>query len=217
MDTNTSNLLNELAEISQRVKSQEPPATTPLQKQAAIVIAVLEKELINLIMERMLIKIIFASLFYFWIVLEAPLRGVSTKALSNWSMPLPEAIKRIIDVIETTLRNLPDHRPTADMEKLGAKVNIIKSLIPDSAIDCKLSPDEVLRQVTAVNTRIHTTTVGFFKKSFHPEIVANVLLGYWIRVSTMNGYVPESYYQKMEYYFDDIRKAVREYIPVLFQ
>ncbi len=34
MDTNTSNLLNELAEISHRVKSQEPPATTPLQKQA---------------------------------------------------------------------------------------------------------------------------------------------------------------------------------------
>ena len=103
------------------------------------------------------------------------------------------------------------------MKKLGTRVNIIKSLVPDSEIDRELSPDELRRQVTIVNTRIHTATVNFFKQSFHPEIIANVLLGYWIRVSTMNRYVPESYYQKMEYYFDDVRKAVRAYLPVLFQ
>jgi len=217
MDKNTSNLLNELAKIAQRIKSKEPPVTTPLQKQAAIVMATLEKELVDLVMEHMTIKIIFASLFYFWIALEAPLRGVSKKALENWSMPLPEAVERIIGVIKATLETLPDHKPTADMKKLGARVNIIKALISDSEIDPELSSDEVLRQVTTVNTRIHTTTVNFFKQSFHPEIIANVLLGYWIRVSTMNSYVPESYYQKMEYYFDDIRKAVREHLPTLFQ
>jgi hypothetical protein len=217
MDKNTSNLVNELAEIAQRIKSQEPTATTPLQIQAAIVMATLEKELVNLILEHMTIKIIFASLFYFWLILEAPLRGVSRKALDNWSMPLPEAVERIISVIETTLEPLPEHKPTADMEKLGARVNIMKSLVPDSEIDRQMSPEETRKQVTTVNTRIHTTTVDFFKQSFHPEIIANVLLGYWIRVSTMNRYVPESYYQKMEYYFDDIRKAVREHVPTLFQ
>ena len=177
----------------------------------------LEKELIDLIMERKTLKIIFASLFYFWLTLEAPLRGVSRKALDNWSMPLPEAVGRIIDVIKETLEALPEHKTTTDMKKLGARVNIMKSLVPDSEIDRKLSPDEVRRQVTMVNTRIHTTTVDFFKQSFHPEIIANVLLGYWLRVSTMNRSVPESYYQKMEYYFDDFRKAVRAYLPTLFQ
>jgi hypothetical protein len=217
MATDVANVLNKLAEVSRRIKSQEPPAITPVQKQAAIVMATLEKELIDLIMEHMTLKIIFASLFYFWITLEAPLRGVSVKALDNWSMPLPEAIERIIDVIKATLEAFPDHKPTTDMKKLGVRVNIIKSLVPDSEIDRELSPDELRRQVTIVNTRIHTTMVDFFKQSFHPEIIANVLLGYWIRVSTMNRYVPESYYQKMEYYFDDIRKAVRAYLPTLFQ
>lgn len=217
MDTNTSNLLNEVAEISRRIKSQKPPATTSLQKQAAIIMAALEKDVMDLVMEHITIKMIFASLFYFWITLEAPLCGVSEKALDNWSMPLPEAIDRIINVIKTTLKNLPDHKPTIDMKKLGEKLNTVKSLIPDSEINRKLLPDELIMQATVVNTRIHTTIADFFKQSFHPGIIANVLLNYWIRASTINSHVPESYHQKIEHYFDDIGKAVREYIPTIFQ
>ena len=215
IDANT-NLLNEVAEISQRIKSQEPPAMTPLQKQAAIVIAAIEKDIMDLVMEHMTVRMIFASLFYFWITLEAPLCGVSEKALDNWSMPLPEAVDRIINVIKTTLKNLPDHSPTADMKKLGEKINTVKSLIPDSEIDRELLPDELIMQATIVNTRIHTTTSDFLKQSFHPEIVANVLFNYWIRSSTINSHVPESYHQKIEHYFEDIGKAVREYIPTMF-
>jgi len=216
MTTDVSNVLNELAEISQRIKSQELPATTPLQKQAAIVMATIEKEIINLVMEHTAIKLILASLFYFWITLEAPLCGVNEKALDNWSMQLPEAMDRIINVIKTTLKNLPNHKPTADMKRLGEKLNTIKSLIPDSEIDRKLLPNELVMQATMVNTRMHTAIADFLKQSFHPEIIANVLLNYWIRTSTINSHVPESYHQKIEYYFDDIKKAVREYIPTIF-
>jgi hypothetical protein len=50
----------------------ETPAFTVHQKQAAITMAEIEKSIIELIMEKMPVKIIFASLFYFWLRLEAP-------------------------------------------------------------------------------------------------------------------------------------------------
>jgi hypothetical protein len=66
------NKIDQITKLSQRIKAQEPPAFTIHQKQAAITMAEVEKTILELIMEKMPAKIIFMSLFYFWLRLEAP-------------------------------------------------------------------------------------------------------------------------------------------------
>lgn len=56
-----------------------------------------------------------------------------------------------------------------------------------------------------------------FKKSFHPEIVSNVLFNYWLRLSTLHVSISEEFHQKLEFYFKEIISAARKQIPSLFK
>lgn len=190
----TEHLLNEITQLAKQIKANELPAFTDREKQAAITIATLEKAIIDLIQEGMAVKLIILSLFYFWIILEAPTRGVSQKEIDNWSLSLPEAMGDIIQLIRTIVNGLPMHQPMPELKQLGSKLNLIKSFIPPESFDWELSHQELVKQTTRVNTCIHTTTSDLLTQSFHPEIVANVLFADWLRLSTIPSYVSEDYY-----------------------
>lgn len=68
---------------SEKIKAKELPVITVHRKQASIIMMTMGKIIINLIQENIPIKLIFLSLFYFWVTLEAPLRGISEEQLEN--------------------------------------------------------------------------------------------------------------------------------------
>lgn len=209
-------LMEEIVAISRKIKEGEPAAITPHEQQAAIALAALEKTILTLVMAGMLPKIIFLSLFYFWLMLEAPIRGVSEEQLHQGELPLPQAISTVISIVQSTLKTLPDYQQSVDKKALGNKVDALKMLISDDELERELSQDELVYCTTHVNTLIHTVTSYLLGQSFHPEIISNVLFGYWLRLSTLHGYVYEPYYQKMEHYFNEIHTAVRKQVPALF-
>ena len=75
--------IKQIVNLSQAIRAQEPQASTLHERQAAVAMAEVEKCINDLIMEKMPIRVIFLSLFYFWLKLEAPLRDVSEKKLTN--------------------------------------------------------------------------------------------------------------------------------------
>ncbi len=132
-------------------------------------------------------------------------------------MPIEEAVEKLIEVIKSVVDNLPDHEPTLDMQALGKNVNDLKAYLSDGPFDCILSPDKLVEHVTNVNTRIHTVTSNLLRQLFHPEIISNVLFGYWLRISALHACMLEEYYQKMEFYFSEIIAAARKQVPMLFK
>ena len=84
------------------------------------------------------------------------------------------AIKEVVDKV-------PRYNPSPEMQKLGGGINELKSHLSDEILD-HLSPDELIKILTNVSTRIHTVTSNLL---IYPEIVANVLFGYWMLVSTL--------------------------------
>ena len=72
--------MDHFSNLSQKLKSEEPSPVTLKEKQAAIAIAEFEKCIHDLIMEKMPVQIIQASIFYFWVMLE----GNSSKTLGNF-------------------------------------------------------------------------------------------------------------------------------------
>jgi hypothetical protein len=95
-------LMKEIAKISRKIKTDELPAVTLHQKQAAIAMAALEKTLLSLLEAGMPHKVIFMSLFYFWLTLEAPMRGVSEAHLERHAI-FPDAVSAII--LKTAVEN----------------------------------------------------------------------------------------------------------------
>lgn len=95
--------LDQLTKLSQRIKAQEPEALTNHEKQAVLTMAELEKTVQDLIREHRPVKVVFLSLFYFWLMLEAPLRRVSERQVAEWSSPLEKSLERIIGVIRKQL------------------------------------------------------------------------------------------------------------------
>ena len=81
--TDSELLIKEATKLSKEIKGAEPCPITKKEKEAAIVMTSIEKVLHNLIMEKIPCKIIFLSLFHFWITLEAPMRGVKNDSSDN--------------------------------------------------------------------------------------------------------------------------------------
>jgi hypothetical protein len=209
-------LMSEIAGISRKIKSSELPALTVAEKQAAVALAALEKTVIRLLEVGMPHKMIFMSLFFFWLTLEAPMRGISQRQLDRCAM-FPETAFAIIEVVKAKTNVLPDYQPTKEMKALGGKINALKSLVPDEDIDRELPHDELVYCSNQVNTLIHTVTSYLLMESFHPEIISNVMFGYWLRLSTLHAGVSEEFYQKIEHYFNEVHQAVREHLPLLFK
>ena len=203
--------IEQVKKLSQTIRAQEPHASTIREKQAETTMAELAKCINDLIMEGMPVQVIFLSLFYFWLKLEAILRNLSEKQ----PIPVNEALELIIGVIRAVVDSLPNHNSRPELKKLGEGINDLKSHLSDKDLS-QLSQEALVKISTNVNTRIHTVTSNLLRQSFHPEIVANVLFGYWMRVSTLQAYVPEAYYQKMEFYFSEIIEAARKQVPVIF-
>lgn len=214
---NIDQQMDHFFDLSQQLRAKERAPTTPNEKQAAVIIEEFEKCLYDLIMEKMPVHIIQASIFYFWVTLEAPMRGVGQHKIGRWSMPLDKAIHKIMYTVQTTLNSLPDPEQSPEMQEFGDTVEGIKAHIPDDHFSQSLSREELTFCSTYINTRIHTVTSNFLKQSFHPEIVANVIFSRWLRLTTMHASTPETYYQKMEHYFEKVIAAARNYIPKLFQ
>ncbi len=89
------------------------------------------------------IRVIFLSLFYFWLKLEDPLRNVSEKE-ANQSIPVSEAIEKIIIAIKAAVDKVPSYNPSSEMQKLGGGINELKSHLSDEILD-HLSPDALIK------------------------------------------------------------------------
>ena len=216
--TDSELLIKEATKLSKEIKGAEPCPITKKEKEAAIVMTSIEKVLHNLIMEKIPCKIIVLSLFHFWITLEAPMRGVKNDSSDNLPPYKEGAILEIIEIIVKMLKKLPQYNETKSKKDLGKVINSLKSKMSADELDnVNLPLDELITKTTRVNEKIYGNICELLKKSFHPVIIANVLFGNWVRLSTIGNNVPEESYQKIEYYFIKIIEEVRKHIPNLFK
>ena len=114
------------------------------------------------------------------------------------------------------VKQLPQYNETKS-KNLGKVINSLKSEISAYELDnVNLSRNELVAKTARVNEKIYGKTCELLKQSLHPVIIANVLFGNWVRLSTIGNNMPEKSYQKIEYYFTEIIEEIRKHIPNLF-
>ena len=117
----------------------------------------------------------------------------------------------IIALIKNTAQSLPDPKLTPEIKTLNEKIQRLKSYLPNPEILDKEVPEDIKQQTAHINTAIHSVTSEFIKQDIHLEAITIALFRHWMRLSIFFG-ISESDWQKMDYYFSDILKAVRNYL-----
>jgi hypothetical protein len=214
---NNNQHIDDLLEILKKFKSEEPEPNTHQEKQAAITIAEFEECVQLLILEHHIpLLIIQAILLNLWVLFEAPVRGVSQYKIDHWSMTLSKVIQKIMYKVQTTLDYLPDPEQTPDMQEFGEAVCMVKAQISDDFFKHDLSEDESFRCCAFVVVQISKVIDNLIEREVHPQIISNVMFSRWLRLMTISASTPETHYQKMEYYFEELIVAARNYVPKLF-
>lgn len=202
-------LLSEIRLLSKKAHAQVPPVFNDFQKQIVITQASIEKTVMELMMEEYSIKIILMSLFYSWFTLEAPLHTADPGSIDNKDAFLH--MGRIIHLVRNTAQSLPNPKLTPEIQALNEKMQLLKSYLPDPESLDKAVLENIKQQTTHINTLIHSVICELFKKDMHIESITIALFSHWLRLSVFFG-VSESDWQKMDHYFPDILKVVRNYL-----
>lgn len=208
--------IERIIELSQRIKNAEPISSSDSYKQAAIIQAEAQNMVVGLIHNGVRLKVIFSCLLYFWLKTEALLQNISEDQFNKWPTRIDQIAIKIIRTISATVNNLPDVKQTQDLKELGEHVELMKSMLPDEE-EIYVSEKEFAKQVKKTNINIFIVMSAWLQKSYHPEIISNVIFCYLIRVSTLNTHVDEKNHQKMEYYFSEIIAAIRKLVPKFFK
>jgi hypothetical protein len=205
-------LLDELKNLHLEIHSTDPAPSNENERQAELTIRSFQQTVNSLIMSDIPIKIIFMSLFYFWFKLEADMQRVSDTKI-NAKLKNPDVLlKETIALIKSIVDSYEDNLQSSQMQTLGQNIDMLKLLITDDMIDCKLPYDELKEKTEKVNLCIVGVIKGFLDQSYNPEIIANVLFNNWLRFSAFNSSITEKYYQKIEYYFEEVTVALRAHI-----
>jgi hypothetical protein len=204
----TEALLSEIHSLAEKTNAQRPVAINDFQKQISIAHAIIEKKLIELMMQKYSIKIMLMSLFYFWFTLEAPLHMTDPESIDNKDAFLHMAA--VIEIIKNTIRSFPNPKLTPEIKALNEKMQLLKSHLPHPE-ELDKAPENIEQQTAHINATIHSITSEILKQDIHLEAVAIALFSHWMRLSVFFG-VSESDWQKMDYYLSDIMKAVRGYL-----
>jgi len=201
-------LLKEIHYLAEKTHAQRPPLSTDFQKHIIKAQADIEKILIELMMQKYSIKIMLMSLFYFWFTLDAPLHTDDPETIEDKDAFL--YMGAVIEIIKNTVRSLPNPKFTSEIKALNEKMQLLKIHLPNPE-ELDKAPDNIEQQTAHINTAIHSVTSEMIKQNIHPEAVAIALFSHWMRLSVFFG-VSESDWQKMDYYFSDIMKSVRDYV-----
>ena len=214
---NVNHNIDHLLELLQKWKSKEPEPITDQQKQAALTIAGFEECIQQLILKHHIpIVIIQAILLNLWVLHEAPIRGVGQHKIDHWSMPLHKVVQKMMYNVQSTLDSLPDPEQTSDEHEFGEAVRMIKTQISDDFFKHDLSEYESLQLCAFVVVQISQVIDNLIEREAHPQIISNVMYARWLRLMTIHASISETRYQKMEYYFEEVIDAARNYVPKLF-
>lgn len=140
---------------------------------------------VGLIHNGIRLKVIFSCLLYFWLKTEALLQNISEDQFNKWPTGIDQIAIKIIRTISATVNNLLDVKQTQDLKELGEQVALMKNMLPDEE-GIYISAKEFARQVKKTNINIFIVMPAWLQKSYHPEIISNVVFCYFIKISTLN-------------------------------
>ena len=206
------NELKKLSSLGQKVKEKMVPGVTPSEKITAQTMMTIEAMVVRFISDGLSIRAVIMSLYYFWFLLEAPLYQLEVDNLPA-HISILDSFSTLAMQVHARLSTLPDQPYDEAYQALAAHIDELKPLLATSPNHQNgIYSQEVpsAKDIETINQTIHQVTSELLLQDVHPQIIGALLCQNWMRLSTLIEQVPETYYQKMEYYIEDLMQVLRE-------
>jgi hypothetical protein len=105
---------------------------------------------------------------------------------------------------------LTDTGPTPAMQALGDNIQQLKDVV--QALEAAPGSQADILHTDRTNRAAFGLAGACLDARIHPEIITHVLLYYWLRLSTINAYVPEPFFRKLERHWEIVAEHVGAFV-----
>ena len=196
-------IMADLSVLHDDIHRNDPGPQTEIEAQAAVVLDGFKRTLLSLILEECSPETIELSLFYFWHLTLTRNAGLEREAKTmQLDQALPVAARLMRDIAAT----LSDDGPSAEMMSLGDMVTLLKQAF--HYVNKKpRNRQQIVVETEKANSAIAMSINSLLEHGIHPTLIQNVMLYYWLRISTINANVEEALFQKIERNWPDAVEA----------
>lgn len=206
------NELKKLTILGQKVKAKTLHGVTPSEKITAEAMMTLEAMVMKFILDGLSIRAVIMSLYYFWFILEAPLYQLEVNDLPE-HISILDSFSALAGRVQLHLSTLPNPPHDEDYQALAFHFDELKPFLATSHThqqDIYSREAPPAQDIETINQTIHQITSELLLQDIHPQIIGALLCLNWLRLSTLIEQVPEAYYQKIDYYFEEMIQTLRE-------
>ena len=207
-------LLFQIRQLHGRMHQSDAPPQNQGEHQAEFVINSVREAILGLVMEGVTPRTLEISLFYHWLRLTTLRRGMTDEQFSAFSSDMGSVMGPLVKRLQEIEPTLPDTGPSEDMREMGVMIQLIKDLFAASAAQA-LSWADIERHADMTNRAAFSLVTEFLDNEINPALVENVLLYFWLRTSTINANVAETFFQKLERHWDEVVKRVNPFMDDL--
>jgi hypothetical protein len=206
-------LFKEMRELHHRIHREDPPPADERERQAALVLDLMQRSVMDLVLEGMAPTILETALFYHWLRFTTWNHGHSEETFERGSQDMDSVMRPLILQLKEVAAAIEDEGSSTLMEALGERVQQVKNLY-SSLAKPTLPRSEVERQSEVTLRRIFRLVVTCLDHKVNPSLLEGTFLYYWLRTSTINANVPEAIFQKLERNWPEVVKRIGAWVEM---
>ena len=207
-------LMAAVQRLYHQIHSDDQPPQSEREHQAAFVLEHMRSTVLGLIMEGVTPPTLELTLFYQWLRLSTLNRNLSDEQFNDLAANMGEVMRPLVQLLQGLEPTLVDEGPIPAMQKMGGMIQELKDAF--SALGAQsLSHDDVVRHTDLSNRAAFGLVQACLDAEVHPGLIESVFLYYWLRASTINANVPESFFQKLERHWEVVVERVGGFVDQL--
>lgn len=204
-------LLAEVRRLYDAIHRDELPPQNTRERQAAAVLTQMRQMVLDLLLQGVTPRILELALFYQWVRLSALLHGLSDAQCDAWTADMGAIMAPLVALLKDLEPTLTDTGPTPAMRALGENIQQLKDVLHALAAQ-PLSQADLLRHTDRTNRAAFELVGACLDARIHPGLITNVLLYYWLRLSTINANVPEPFFQNLERHWEIVVERAEAFV-----
>jgi len=198
--TDLDRLMADLAELHEDIHRDDAMPADETEAQAVVGQIALQRTITNLLSNGCDPKIVELALFSNWRRLIALTAGFEDEAMDK---PFDQSLAVAAKLMRSIACASNEEGPSPEMARLGGMVSTLKASYHDTARDT-LSHAQVSAQSEAVNIALVRVIGLLLNQDLRVSLVQDLLLYFWLRLSTINASVDEALFQKIERNWPDV-------------
>lgn len=201
-----------MAALHARVHRDDPAPATDEERQAACVLAGLQREILGLVTDGVPPELLEMALYHYWLRLATWNDELGEERFEAWRANTGSIREPLLATLRELAAALVDDGPTADAKLLGGLLEQSRAAYGRESASRRLRPRELEKKARTSLTRLGWFLDECYAARVHPSLLETALLYYWLRAATLTTDIREDTFQTLERNWDEVVACIRRLV-----